>query len=428
MIHHKNNYHPLFIVLFVLDLLPHEAVQQIPRTTRNEWKNKNLQKTFGFSFCALYIKYFDDVVFAHKYTFSRYAFSIIIDIQKTFLSITQNALLYKKLLRTQAHNIVEHITTIALKGFSVKQACKLFGIKKSWYQYHKRKINCPLNAIRICFKQHPNQLSFNEQQSIKHWIHKEDNQYKNLTQLYYEALNNKIIFCSKNTFNFYARLFGYKKAFRKPKAKSKKGYRASQLFEALHIDTTYVPTLFDGVLKLTMVKDNFSKAPLHFDITQHNISSPFIKQVLEQTFDRYKLYDRTNDINIISDGGAENKGDVLTWMGNIKAPPCVNKITAKSEVFPHANNMIEGTFNLFKHDFLKGQTITDLKHLTQKANEFITHCHNRYFGELYGITPIQILNGAVPDKDLFKTQIQQAAITRRQENKNFNNCTMPNCE
>jgi len=423
MQHHKNNYHPLFIVLFVLDLLPHEAVKQIPRTTRNEWKNKNLQKTFGFSFCALYIKYFDDVVFAHKYTFSRYAFSIVIDIQKTFLAITQKATLYKKLLRTQAHNIVEHITTLALKGFSVKQACKLFGLKKSWYQYHKRKINCPLNAIRICFKQHPNQLTYSEQQTIKHWIQKDEN--KNLTQLYYEALNKQIVFCSKNTFNHYATLCGYKKAFRKPKAKSKKGYRANHLFEALHIDTTYVPTLLDGVLKLTMVKDNFSKAPLHFDITPSNVNSSFIKQVLEQTFDKYELYDRTHNISIVTDGGAENNGEVLTWVGSIKAPPCIHKITAKSDGFPHSNNMIEGSFHLFKHDFLKGQTVTDQKQLNQKANDFITHCHNRYFGELYGITPLQILNGAVPDKNRFKEQIQQAASIRRTTNKTFNGCTMP---
>lgn len=321
MRYHKNNYHPLFIVLFVLDLLPHEAVQQIPRTTRNEWHKKDLQKSFGYSFCALYIKHFNDVAFAHKYSFTRYTLSVAISIQKTFLTITQNTLLYKKLLRTQAHNIVEHITTLAQKGFSVKQSCKLFGIKASWYFYHKRKINCPLNALKICFKQQPNQLTGSEQQSIKHWIQKSENKYKNLTQLYYEALNDQIVFCSKATFNHYAKLFGYKKVFRKPKAKSKKGYRANHLFEALHIDTTYVPTLLDGILKLTMIKDNFSKAPLHFDITTSNINSSFIKQILEQTFDKYKLHDRTHDINIVTDGGAENKGEVIHWIGNIKAPP-----------------------------------------------------------------------------------------------------------
>src|SRR5690606_28540672 len=137
-------------------------------------------------------------------------------------------------------------------------------------------------------------LTYAEQNSIKNWVSLALNAGKNLTQLYYEALNRKIIFCCKNTFNLYAQLSGYKKAFRKPKAKPKKGYRANHLFEALHIDTTYVPTLFDGVLKLTMVKDNFSKAPLHFDITALNVNSSFIKKVVEQTFDKYQLYDRTH--------------------------------------------------------------------------------------------------------------------------------------
>ncbi len=137
----KQSYHPLCIILFVLDLLPLEAVQQIPRTTQNDWKNKNFQQTAGFSFCALYLKHFDQVAFAHKYTFTRYTLSVAIDIQKTFLHITQSSLIYKKLLRSKASDIIEHITTLAHKGFSIAKACQLFGINDSWYYYHKAKIN-----------------------------------------------------------------------------------------------------------------------------------------------------------------------------------------------------------------------------------------------------------------------------------------------
>lgn len=66
-------------------------------------------------------------------------------------------------------------------------------------------------------------------------------------------------------------------------------------------------------------------------------------------------------------------------------------------------------------------------HRKKKIEEFITHCQHHYFGEHYGITPHQILNGQQPDKNKFTTQIQQAAINRRETNKKFTGCTMPIC-
>jgi hypothetical protein len=427
MHHHKNHYHPLFTILFILDLLPYEVVQQIPRTTRKDWKQKNFEHSFGFAHCTLYLKHFNDVAYAHKYSFTRYTLSIAIQIQKTLLAITQQSSLYKKLLRTQKQNIIEHITNLARKGFSVTQACKLFGLKTSWYHYHKRIINCPLNLLKTCFKQHPNQLTYAEQQAIKQHIQNPDSKNKNLTQLLYEALNNALVFCGKQTFNFYAKLSGYKTPFIKPKAKRKKGFRATTIFEYLHVDTTYIPTLLDGILKLTVVKDNFSKAPLHYIITKLNVNSTIIKKLLEQTFDKYQLFNRTHDIRIVSDGGAENKGEVLAWTATIKAPPQVHKITARTDVFPFSNNMIESSFHLFKNDFLKREPITGEKHLAKKMDEFIHHCHHRYFGEHYGITPAQILNGQQPDKNKFTAQIKQAAIKRREANKKFKCSSVPAC-
>lgn len=78
----------------------------------------------------MYLKYFNDVRFAHQYTFTRYTLSIAVQIQQTFLAITQSSLLYKKLLRTQSENIITHITTLVKKGFTLASACKLFGLKK----------------------------------------------------------------------------------------------------------------------------------------------------------------------------------------------------------------------------------------------------------------------------------------------------------
>jgi putative transposase len=120
-------------------------------------------------------------------------------------------------------------------------------------------------------------------------------------------------------------------------------------------------------------------------------------------------------------------GDVLNWVATIKALPCVHKLTANTDVFPHSNNMIESSFHLFKNDFLKRETITNEKHLIKKIDEFIEHYQHRYFGEHYGITPAQILNGQQPDKNKFTPQIKAAAIKRREANKKFKCSSVPAC-
>src|SRR6266700_506057 len=48
----KTSYHPSIVVAFYLDCLPHELVQCLPRSTRYDWKHKNLPSQFGYDwFC-----------------------------------------------------------------------------------------------------------------------------------------------------------------------------------------------------------------------------------------------------------------------------------------------------------------------------------------------------------------------------------------
>jgi hypothetical protein len=143
----KNNYHPIFAMLYMLKLLPHEVAIEIPNSTRNDWQHKDLEKCTGAEHCTLYAKQFEDVAKAHKYTYTRYTLGIALAIIKTFIDIADNSLLYKKLLRTKADELVAHITNLVRKGFNVKLACKLFGIKVSWYKYHKRKLDCPQSKL-----------------------------------------------------------------------------------------------------------------------------------------------------------------------------------------------------------------------------------------------------------------------------------------
>ena len=48
--------------------------------------------------------------------------------------------------------------------------------------------------------------------------------------------------------------------------------------------------------------------------------------------------------------------------------------------------------------------------------------HERYPTELYGYTPMEVIQGKVPDKHLFKDQIKKASKERIKQNQAFNLC------
>jgi hypothetical protein len=96
----KNNYHPIFAMLYMLKLLPHEVAIKIPSSTRSDWQHKDLEKCTRAEHCTLYTKQFEDIATAHKYIYTRYTLCIALAVIKTLIDITDNSLLYKK---TTAH-------------------------------------------------------------------------------------------------------------------------------------------------------------------------------------------------------------------------------------------------------------------------------------------------------------------------------------
>ncbi|WP_457617876.1 hypothetical protein [Lutibacter sp.] len=114
------------------------------------------------------------------------------------------------------------------------------------------------------------------------------------------------------------------------------------------VDITYVHTVEDGLQAVAFVKDNYSKAILHYTSTTGKAGSKFIKNLFQETFDKHNLFDKKDPINILSDGGSENKGELISWVNNIIAPPVVSKITARTDEFPYPNNMSESTHSIYK--------------------------------------------------------------------------------
>lgn len=165
---------------------------------------------------------------------------------------------------------------------------------------------------------------------------------------------------------------------------------------------------------------------LHYKSTPFKANSNFIKDLIEETFIMYNLFDATLPINILSDGGPENKGEVLIWIQNIKAPPCVKKITAKTPDFPFSNSMSESTHSIYKSEFMKNKISLYVEQHLESLQRFVDYYNNhRYFGDHFGLTNMEVLNGVIANKNRFKESMELAKLERIEKNRLFNQCQFP---
>ena len=357
--YYKRNYHPIIILLYVSGMLGIEQLNQLPKTTKYNWNKFKHENYYGSDWAETYIEQFDNIkdVFANAFLYK--AMRFMVKSNRDYHNMLKEFAHNKKLLKLHAKSIVTSIEQMnAFAKVSVKTACKYYGISKDWYYLQKRKIYCDISPFKVCYRQHPNQLTQQEVMTIEHTIFDPNNYGKTKTTLYYDAMDKGKLFCGISTFNKYATVLGYKKPkrFKRPK---KKGFRASRIFEWLHVDITYAQTLEDGLQAVAFVKDNFSKAILHYASTNGKAGSEFIKNLFQETFDKYKLFDLKDPINILSDGGSENKGALLSWVNGLIAPPVVSKITARTDEFPYPNNMSESTHSIYKTEFMRGKFSKD---------------------------------------------------------------------
>jgi hypothetical protein len=235
---YKRRYHPMVLLLFHSKMLSAEQLAQIPRTTQYNWSRFQHKDHFGYEMAEQYIQDFDNIkevlISKHLLLGMKFMCSLSRGYKKLIAEIENN----KKLLRQHANGIGD----IARKGRMKKSdACRLFGVTKDWFYRHRKKVQCSASKIRKCFRQYPNQLTIDEVAAIAKIVNGQADFGKTKTTLYYQAVRNGIIACGKSTFFKYADLCGYKMRCKKKPPSRKEGFRASNVFEWLHVDVTLVP-------------------------------------------------------------------------------------------------------------------------------------------------------------------------------------------
>ncbi len=419
--HTKRNYHPLVLYFYFTNQLSKEQIKQIPKTTIFYWQTIKKDELFGNDWFSVFNNEQADFfkIQQHKFTFK--CLRAVLKILKCFCFIQEQCLDFKKVMRKNYTQITSSIDYLKPK-IGLLKACKLFSISTQQFYSWKNKKYCKHTPFHFCLKKHPFQLTLKEFSIIRNAFENLPYTFLPKVTVYYNLMNSNLIHCSLSSFYKYAALLvDLKSTISKPSL-STNIFRSTRCFEYLHIDTTFINTIKDGYHRIVFVKDNFSKAILHFAIVA-NGKSEFIAKVLKETFEKHHLYDLTKAINIVSDKGTENKGEVLNWIDEVSQSHLVYKKTVGENGFMFTNNEVESSFSIFKNQFAKNRIFITTSDLLNTLEEFLYYNNEiRYPKSLYGLHPKQILLGEQIDKHHFTPLLKLARDARYQTNKSMNDC------
>lgn len=304
-------------------------------------------------------------------------------------------------------SIVESIDQLS-RTVLRKTAARLMNISYQSYYRFRNNVVCGKSKIKRCFRSLPQQLSLREIQIIDKAMSLPENFGRTKTTIFHTLRNAGKLFCSLSTFYLYTRDCVVQRV--KPNVVREK-LRAERLFQYLHVDITEL-VCADGRKYVAFVKDNFSKAILGYKILE-NRSSTNIRSLFEDVFRVHGLYSYPEAISIVSDGGSENKGELLHWIAQLV--PEVKKLTSKIDL--RSNAMSESTHHILKNEFLRKKIPEDARAILERFVQYYNH--ERYPVEHFGYSCDEVLRGAKPDPRRFEKEMKEARQIRKIENQTF---------
>ena len=101
----------------------------------------------------------------------------------------------------------------------------------------------------------------------------------------------------------------------------------------------------------------------------------------------------------------------------------VIKKTVGVDNFNYTNNEIESNFNIFKNEFARDKKFSNEDSLNKGLEDYECYYNTkRYPNDLFGLLPLQVFNGEIPDKRKFSKQINEQKKLRYQANKSAKFC------
>jgi len=414
----KTSYHPYLLIAFHLNCLPEEWLEHIPRSTRHQWKQKDVSAQFGYDW----------------YVQNRHLFRTLEQVasNKKLLRVNKalvQLIVLKRFIQRYQYRVKENradtkrvvLTRIqkAAGIISLKTTLKCLQLPYSWY-LNLRQQRCPASVLDLCYIRHPSQLLKKEVAIIESYCTDRRFIHWPRASVYHQIIRDKAAAFTISTFYKYVTLRGLQCINADKRRKNHHiGIRAQAPLKILHADTTQVTTIDNGKYSVYLVQDNFSRA-----ILQHNTAKERKAQItsdnLEKVYENYLKPAGIGDCELITDDGSENHGPVTDWVRSSFSPVIRHLIAQRDIVF--SNSMIEAANKQLKYRFLYHQQLADFDALVKYVQLAVDDYNNRPHNALNGLTPLEVLHGKTIDTIARQQQMAAAKTTRLSENKKIKCC------
>ena len=415
----KTSYHPAISVAFYLNCLPTEILQHIPRSTRFDWLHKDKSTCFGYDWFCQNQQLFQTLklVSTNKKLLQINRALIRIIAIRRFITAHATSMKNKLLSVTQTIlcNIVKTNTVLGLT-----KTLRFLQRPYSAYLKLKRTARCNLSSLYMCIVKHPTQLLKKEVAIIKQYCNDIRFLHWPLASVYEIIKREGTAYFNINTFYKYVNLL---KLNRHRQAHRRKnhytGIRACAPLQIIHADVTVFRTADNKKNYIHLIQDNFSRTILQWAVRTFCKAQTTFEN-LNTVYEKYLHPASRENCQLISDDGSENYGPVKAFIESTHYPTIQHLIAQRDIEF--SNSMIEAANKQLKYRFLYHHHIPDygalVKHVEQAVNDY----NNRPQHVLYGLTPLEVLQGQVPSPLAYATQIQKAKANRLIENKKLKCC------
>jgi len=193
------------------------------------------------------------------------------------------------------------------------------------------------------------------------------------------------------------------------KKKYSMGIRAEAPKRILHMDVTIYRPLDHSKVYLYFLVDNFSRYILAWKASL-TYSAKISFENIAEAYKNYNLNAVVPGIDLITDGGSENKGDVDKFVNNPDTN--IQKLVAQTDII-YSNSMVEAVNKRIKYDFLFREKLLNLHHVNKYLAWAVPQYNHKPHSSLYSLTPAEALDGLIPDKNMYKQALKVAAQKRK---------------
>ena len=398
------------MVLHQLNALSDQYKSQIPRSNLYRWKGKDLSQMMGVHAISASDRSVLEMQVKHQKLMraTRAVCWLFMTLSDLFKSAANKA----KILRANKTMLIAVLKRVN-PVLGSQRVYKALGLSASQLYYWLEKKKCQQSIFQVCQSRHPFQLLSSEVAQIKAYLQDEKYKHWSVLSIYYQALRDKAVSMGIGTWYKYANRLGINRKFFKLNRRHPTGIRADKPLQTLHMDVTIFRPMDHIKIYIYFVVDNFSRTILSWQAS-HSYSSQIAMTVLKGAIEKHSLGSETT---LITDGGPENHGEVTAYVS--KSTRIKHQIAQKDIV--QSNSMVESVNKHLKYYYLFKKELQNLAETIAYLNESVTAYNTKPHGKLYGLTPDEVLNGTIPAKDHYKTQIATARKERTALNR-VNTC------